>query len=75
MLYSRSNAKLSEDVMTTPAGYEKEVEKAVETIRNYVTNMTGEECTDAELARALTRYFVMKEICEHIEMHRENPEW
>ena len=58
-----------------PAECGKEVEKAIETVRNYIAEMTGEECTDAELSRALTRYFVMKEICEHIEMHRENPDW
>ena len=59
----------------TPVEYGKEMEQAVETVRNYIAKMTGEECSDAELARALTRYFVMKEICEHIQMHRENPEW
>lgn len=61
--------------MMTPVECGKEVGKAIETVRNYIAEMTGEECTDAELARALTRYFVMKEVCEHIEMHRENPDW
>ena len=56
-------------------GAENQIESAVNAIRNYVAEITGQDCTDAELSRALTRYFVLKEICEHIEMQRENPEW
>lgn len=48
---------------------------AVETIREYVAEMTGQAPSDPEIALALTRYFVLKEICEHIEMQRDNPEW
>jgi hypothetical protein len=52
-----------------------QIETAMDTIRKYIAEMTGQDSTDAEIARALTRYFVLKEICEHIEMQRENPEW
>ncbi|MFH0997553.1 MAG: hypothetical protein V1844_18950 [Pseudomonadota bacterium] len=48
---------------------------AIDAIRRYVSEITGEAPTDAEIARALNRYFVLKEICEHIEMQRDNPEW
>jgi hypothetical protein len=48
---------------------------AIEAICNYVAEITGQAPTDAEMAKALTRYFVLKEICEHIEMQRENPTW
>jgi hypothetical protein len=53
----------------------KQITAAIDTIRKYVEEVTGEEPTEAEISRALTRYFVLKEICEHIEMQRENPEW
>jgi hypothetical protein len=59
----------------TQEGCGKQIETAIDTLRRYVAQMTGQDCTDIEIARALTRYFVLKEICEHIEMQRENPEW
>ena len=52
-----------------------QIEAAIDVIRRYVSEITGDAPTDAEIARALTRYFVLKEICEHIEMQRDNPEW
>jgi hypothetical protein len=52
-----------------------QIESAVDVIRRYVSEITGEAPTEAEIAGALTRYFVLKEICEHIEMRRNNPEW
>jgi len=60
--------------MTHESG-ENQVRSAMDAIRNYVSQITGQAPTDAEIARALNRYFVLKEICEHIEMQRENPEW
>ena len=48
---------------------------AIDAIRNYVFEISGETPTEAEIARALTRYFVLKEICEHIQMQRDNPQW
>jgi hypothetical protein len=51
-----------------------QIATAIDVIQRYVSELTGEAPTDAEIARALTRYFVLKEICEHIEMQRNNPE-
>lgn len=51
------------------------IETAIDVIRRYVSEITGKAPSEAEIARALTRYFVLKEICEHIEMQRDNPEW
>ena len=45
---------------------------AIATIKHYVAQVSGAEPTDAELAWALTRYFVLKEINDHIAMRR-NP--
>lgn len=44
---------------------------AIDVIRHFVTETTGEPPTDPEIADALRRYFVLKEIMEHIEMIRE----
>lgn len=55
------------------AGPDRSVTVAIETIRGYVEEMTGQAPSDPEIALALTRYFVLKEICEHIEMQRDNP--
>lgn len=43
----------------------------IEKIKGFVYEITGDAATDAELSDALNRYFVMKEICDHIEMIRE----
>jgi len=59
----------------TPAGYGDQITAAIDAIRSYVTEMTGQAPTEGEIARALTRFFVLKEICEHIEMQRDNPQW
>ena len=59
----------------THAECENYIATAIGAIRRYVSEITGEAPTDAEIARALSRYFVLKEICEHIEMRRNNPEW
>lgn len=53
----------------------KQIAAAVDAIERYVTEITGQAPTEAEIAKALTRFFVLKEIAEHIEMQRENPEW
>ena len=52
-----------------------QIATAIDAVRRYVSEVTGQAPTEAEIARALSRYFVLKEICEHIEMHRDNPEW
>ena len=59
----------------THDGCGNQIAAAIDAIRRYVSEITGEAPTEAEIARALNRYFVLKEICEHIEMQRDNPEW
>lgn len=54
---------------------QKPIASAIKKIEKYVAEITGETPTESEIAKALTRYFVLKEICEHIEMHREHPDW
>lgn len=44
---------------------------ALEAIVNFVRKTTGREPTQTELAAALKRYFVMKEIKDHIFMDPE----
>jgi hypothetical protein len=43
---------------------------AIQGIRRFVTETTGKEPTDKEVADALKRYFVLNEIKEHILMVR-----
>lgn len=47
---------------------------AIGKIAEFVTAMTGTPPSPEEIADALTKYFVMKEIKDHIEMERENRE-
>ena len=56
-------------------GCGNQIMAAIEAIGRYITEITGQAPTEAEIASALNRYFVLKEICEHIQMQRENPEW
>ncbi len=44
---------------------------ALATLSDYIREMTGVEPTQKEIADALTRYFVLKEIKDHILMMRE----
>ncbi len=50
------------------------IKEAVETIKNFVKEMTGKEASPQEIARALKRYFVLKEINDHIKLEREGQE-
>lgn len=50
------------------------LDAAIATIKHYVAQVSGSEPTDEELARALTRYFVLKEINDHIVMQRKSAE-
>jgi hypothetical protein len=59
----------------THEGDGDQITAAIDAIRSHVTEITGQAPSEAEIARALTRFFVLKEICEHIEMRRNNPEW
>ncbi|MFZ5570952.1 MAG: hypothetical protein ACOZF0_11135 [Thermodesulfobacteriota bacterium] len=47
---------------------------ALESIRKFVAETTGQSPSQAEIARAVKRYFVLKEIKEHIEMERGQAE-
>jgi len=68
----RSNWKEEQGVFMTDEGGEKSIATAIDVIKNYILEITGETATDTEIAGALTRYFVLREICEHIEMQRGN---
>lgn len=45
---------------------------ALDVVADFIRQVTGLEPTPAELADALTRYFVLNEIKDHIEMMRED---
>ena len=47
---------------------------ALATVADFIRQVTGVEPTSAEIADALTRYFVMNEIKDHIMMLREDAE-
>ena len=47
---------------------------ALDTVADFIRQVTGVEPTPAEIADALTRYFVMNEIKDHILMMREDAE-
>ena len=48
--------------------------EALDTVADFIRQVTGVEPTPAEIADALTRYFVMNEIKDHILMMREDAE-
>ncbi len=48
--------------------------EALDTVADFIRQVTGIEPTPAEIADALTRYFVLKEIKDHILMMREEAE-
>lgn len=45
--------------------------EAIGNLNDYITQTTGQAPTQEELAQALSKYFVLKEIREFIEMSRE----
>ena len=47
------------------------IDEAVLKIQHFVKEVTGEEPTLEEIAKALTAYFVMNEIKDFIEINRE----
>jgi len=47
---------------------------ALKTVSDFIQQVTGVPPTPAEMADALTRYFVLNEIKEHIVMLREGDE-
>lgn len=48
------------------------IKEALETIKNFVREVSGKESGDEEIARALKRYFVLKEINDSIQIERES---
>ena len=46
---------------------------ALDTVSDFIRQTTGVEPTPAEMADALTRYFVLNEIKDHILMVRKAP--
>ena len=48
------------------------IPEAVETVRHFITETTGQTPSDAEIADALKRYFVLNEIKAHILMARNS---
>ncbi len=46
------------------------IDRSLERVRRFVAETTGAAPSDAEIADALGRYFVMKEIADHIVMVR-----
>jgi len=47
------------------------IKEAIDTIQNFVKQTTGKEASPEEIAGALKRYFVLKEIGDHIKLERE----
>lgn len=48
--------------------------EAIEFVETYIEKTTGTRPTQRELAEALTKFFVLKEIREFIEMSRADPD-
>ncbi|NQT67967.1 MAG: hypothetical protein HQ552_00125 [Desulfobacteraceae bacterium] len=44
--------------------------EAIGTIQGFVKEVTGQDTTQEEIAQALTRYFVLNEIKDFIELQR-----
>lgn len=44
---------------------------ALNSVSSFIAQTTGQAATPEEVAGALTRYFVLQEIKEHIEMARQ----
>jgi hypothetical protein len=51
---------------------ESSLAEALSKVSDFVGQVTGKEASQAEIADALTRYFVLNEIKDHIVMLREN---
>lgn len=45
--------------------------EALESLAKFIAETTGQAPSQGEMARAIKRYFVLKEIKDHIEMERE----
>jgi sulfite reductase beta subunit-like hemoprotein len=60
--------------MAPPQTQDAVLTDALDTVADFIRQVTGVEPTSAEIADALTRYFVLKEIKDHILMMREDAE-
>jgi len=60
--------------MALPQTQDAVLTDALDTVADFIRQVTGVEPTSAEIADALTRYFVLKEIKDHILMMREDAE-
>ncbi|MFH1155601.1 MAG: hypothetical protein V1793_17485 [Pseudomonadota bacterium] len=47
------------------------IRNAVRKIDNFIESSTGKRASQQEMARAMTRYFVLNEILEFIQMDRK----
>jgi hypothetical protein len=56
--------------MSTHQRIEPALIDALDTVSTFIHKVTGAAPTQSEIADALTRYFVLKEIKEHVEMIR-----
>ena len=56
--------------MPTPPAKATTVKEAIAAVERFITETTGTPPSEAELADALQRYFVLNEIKGHIEMLR-----
>lgn len=59
--------------MTTQPTIDPVLAEALATVTDFIRQVSGVEPSPAELADALTRYFVLNEIKEHILMLRDGP--
>jgi hypothetical protein len=57
--------------MTSHQTVDPVLNDALTTVSDFILQVTGREATPAEIADALTRYFVLNEIKDHILMMRE----
>ncbi|QTA87102.1 hypothetical protein [Desulfonema magnum] len=55
------------------AEVEECIKQALEIIENFIKETTSKKPSQEEIASALKRYFVLKEIGEHIRLEREDP--
>jgi hypothetical protein len=58
--------------MTASRTSDDVISEALDTVSDFIRQVTGVEPTRAEIADALTRYFVLNEIKEHILMLRQD---
>jgi hypothetical protein len=56
--------------LKTDVSFHGPIPEAIETIRHFIAETTGQAPDDREIADALRRYFVLNEIRAHILMNR-----